>query len=875
MSAPRTLHERLHAARATLLDVAPTEGPLVAPVLAQIEIALARLEEQSPGADDAPRLSLSPLSTPRESLLHDEIERLTPLTGERSGLLDAVLTQSPHGIIIADTQGKIIFQNKAAVRIWGGSVATDVNDGWRQYRAFHLDGRPYESHDWLMAQSLTEGVVNEAREIHFLRFDDTHGHMIGSSAPIFGPGESLLGAVSVFADITRLKEVEEARWVTEQQLTATLRSIGDAVIATDAAGLVTFMNEVAEALTGWTSAEARGTPLDSVFPLIDETSRQLIESPITKVIREGGVVSLAGHTILLRRDGTEIAIDDSAAPIRDTKDKLVGVVLIFRDITQQRREEERRAFLSDVSVQLLGTTLDYEARLAQLAELAVPRLADWAAIDVLADDGSIRRLAVAHVNPLKIEHVDAIARRYPIDRDASTGVPFVLRTGQSEIVPEITDEMLVYTAKSPEHLRLIRAIGLRSYMAVPLTVHGRTFGVITFAMAETNRLFGADDLAFALDIAGRAAAPLDNARLYAEAKEARAHAEAAERRFRSLAEAIPQIVWAVDVDGKHDYISPKWSEYTGQSHHEPILERWRKALHPDDYDACFEQWNLAAEKGEPWQMEYRIRGADGLYRWHLGRSVPLFEEGKLVKWYGTATDINDQKRAIRTRDDILATVSHDLRNPLGNILLSAELLEEGVAADPALVESIRRAAHGMSTLIRDLLDITAVEGGELSIHRRPVQLSQLIAEAVAQQRALAKQKNVVLHLQPIERDVTTLCDRDRILQVFANLIGNALKFTPERGTITVAHGVVDGEVKLTVADTGPGIPEDVRPRVFDRFWRDRQSTNAGTGLGLAICKGIIEQHGGRIWVADRQGEGEGALFVFTLPLQGPTPSGER
>jgi PAS domain S-box-containing protein len=537
-----------------------------------------------------------------------------------------------------------------------------------------------------------------------------------------------------------------------------------------------------------------------------------------------------------------------------------------REHEEQRREEERAAFLADIASQLVEPSLDYESRLACVARLAVPRLADWAAIDMLGGDGSIRRLAVAHVDPRKIEHIEALEQRYPPDRSAPTGVAQIIRTGKSELVREITDEMLTASVTDPEQLRLVREIGLRSYIGVPLTVEGRTFGAITFATAETNRLFEPDDLAFAQEIARRAAIPLDNARLFAEAHKARALAEAAEARFRSLAEAIPQIVWAMGADGEQEYLSPRWHEYTGQAPDMPPSERWRQALHPDDYDECFRRWAAAAETGTPWQVEYRIRRADGVYRWHLGRSVPLLEDGRVVKWYGTATDINEQKRAIRTRDDILATVSHDLRNPLGNILLSAELLEEeGLEQDPGLVEAIKRAANRMSTLIRDLLDITAVEGGELSLHRRPVQIGPLVAEAVAQQQPLARQKRVTLQLTPSDVDAVVLCDQDRILQVFTNLLGNALKFTPIAGTITVSRRVVGEEILLTVADTGPGIPADQQARVFDRFWRDKESVNSGSGLGLAICRGIIEQHGGRIGVDGRPGQG--ASFTFTLPLR--------
>lgn len=864
MSTSKSLRERLRDARSMLADVAPADGPLVAPVLAQIEQALARIEITG-GEGAAP--SDGGLRPMQMDSLHDELERLTPSTaaGERIGLLDAVLTQSPHGILISDANGKLILQNPASERIWGGSAPADDVEGWVQYRAFHADGRPYEARDWAMARCLSQGVVTEAREVHFVRFDGSHGHMIASAAPIFDAAKHVIGAVSVFADITRLKQVEETLRVTEQQLSTMLRSIGDAVIATDAAGQVTFMNDVAESLTGWPTSEARGAPLDRVFQILDESSRLPAESPVARVIREGGVVGLANHTILVRRDGAERSIDDSAAPIRDSKGGLVGVVLVFRDITEKRREEERRAFLSDISAQLLETSLDYEGRLARVAQLAVPRLADWVAIDMLAEDGSIRRLAVAHINPRKIAYVEELELHYPTDRQAPVGVPHIIRSGQSELVAELTDELLAASARNPEHLRLIREIGLRSYMGVPLTIHGRTLGAITFATAETHRHFGPDDLSVAQEVAHRAAAPIDNARLYAEAQQARAQAEAAEARFRSLADALPHIVWSMDPQGEYDYISPRWNEYTGQSPDELMANRWRKALHSDDYDECFRRWAEATEKAIPWQMEYRIRRADGVYRWHLGRSIPIIEDGRIVKWYGTATDINDQKRAIRTRDDILATVSHDLRNPLGNILLSAELLDEVRKEDLPLVESIKRAANQMSTLIRDLLDITAVEGGELSINRRPVQVGSLVAEALSQQQALARQKNVTLHLRPGADDITALCDRDRILQVFSNLLGNALKFTPASGMITVSHAVVDNEVHLTVTDTGPGIPVEQRERVFDRFWRNKESTNAGSGLGLAICKGIVEQHGGRIWVDGRSSAG--AIFVFTIPLR--------
>jgi PAS domain S-box-containing protein len=539
------------------------------------------------------------------------------------------------------------------------------------------------------------------------------------------------------------------------------------------------------------------------------------------------------------------------------------VDLLDPDVTPERRMDQRRAFLATVSDQLLATSLDYEVRLAKVAQLAVPRLADWAAIDMVDPDGTLRRVTVEHSDPRKVQWVLDLERQYPPDPAAPSGVPGVVRSGKGEMVPEITDDMLEATARDAEHLRLIRGIGLHSYLAVPLIAGGRALGAITFATAESRRVYGLHDLAFAEEMASRASAAIASALLYAETDRARARAEAAEQRFRSLAEAIPQIVWTNHGDGTPEYLSPKWDEYTGQTPEESPHERWSKAFHPDDYPACVRRWAAALDAGTPWEVEYRLRRADGVFRWHLGRCVPQREGGRIVKWYGTATDIDEQKRSIRTRDDVLAMVSHDLRGPVSVIALSANLLREGEDAT-VMLGAIDRSVQQIETLIRDLLDIAAIEAGALSLRALPWLASTLTVEAIERHQAAARQRGVTVQRVKGDEDAVVHCDRDRVLQVFANLLGNALKFTPRGGVIRVSHGIARDEAWFSVSDTGPGIPVEHRGLIFDRFWRDRTSANAGTGLGLAICKGIIDQHGGHITVEGR--EGEGATFVFTLPL---------
>jgi PAS domain S-box-containing protein len=313
-------------------------------------------------------------------------------------------------------------------------------------------------------------------------------------------------------------------------LATTLRSIGDAVITTDADGLVTFMNPVAEQLTGWRQEDAHGKPLPAVFRIVDEGSRQEAQSPVDRVLRQGGVVGLANHTLLLGLNtGQETPIDHSGAPIRDGAGEIQGVVLVFRDVRAKKDDEARRAFAADV-VTMLGTSLDREATLGKLAQAVVPRLADWCAVDIVdGADGRPRRLAVTHVDPAKVELAHELARRFPEPPHSPTGVFKVLRTGQSEFYPTITEEMIRRGARGDQHARILLDLQLRSLMIVPLLARGRTLGALTFVSAESGRTYGADDLAFAEDLARRAAVAIDNAQLYSAEQHARRAADVANR----------------------------------------------------------------------------------------------------------------------------------------------------------------------------------------------------------------------------------------------------------------------------------------------------------------------------------------------------------
>jgi len=309
----------------------------------------------------------------------------------------------------------------------------------------------------------------------------------------------------------------------------TLRSIGDAVLATDAEGRLTFMNPVAEQLTGWTDAETRGRPLDEVFSIFSEQTRRSVESPVTRVLREGAIVGLGNHTVLRPKRGPEIPIHDSAAPIRDADGRLFGVVLVFRDAAREKREQAQREFLARAG-EALVSSLDYRAVLGTVAHFAVPELADWCVIDI-QEPGAAgpHQVAVAHVDPGKVAFARELGERYPPPPDATTGAPQVIRTGKSELYTEISAAMLEAWAKDAEQLRMLLDLRLESAMVVPLRGRHGTVGAMTFVYAESGRRYTAADLAFAEDFARRASMAIENAATMKEVEDARTRERALRR----------------------------------------------------------------------------------------------------------------------------------------------------------------------------------------------------------------------------------------------------------------------------------------------------------------------------------------------------------
>jgi PAS domain S-box-containing protein len=329
---------------------------------------------------------------------------------------------------------------------------------------------------------------------------------------------------NVLGSAVQRQRIEEQLRTSKDQLEVILGGIANGITVQSGSGELIYANDAAARMIGFPSAEEllRTPPREVMarFEVEDEDGRPV------------GLEQLPGWIALRGQEGPQVVLryrvlatgDErwamvKASPVFDGMGRVQFAVNIFQDITDRKRAEDAQRFLSEASA-LLGSSLNYEATLSRVARLAVPRIADWCSVHLVDQDGGVQRLAVAHANPDKVRFAEELQRKFPPNPESGTGVYRVLRTGEPEVYPEITDELLAASAQDEEHLRILREVGMRSAMVVPLVARGRILGAITLISAESGRRYGPSHLDFAQHLARRSALAVDNARLYREAQEA-------------------------------------------------------------------------------------------------------------------------------------------------------------------------------------------------------------------------------------------------------------------------------------------------------------------------------------------------------------------
>ncbi|MGB2874145.1 MAG: ATP-binding protein [Gaiellaceae bacterium] len=520
----------------------------------------------------------------------------------------------------------------------------------------------------------------------------------------------------------------------------------------------------------------------------------------------------------------------------------------------ERAARERLSFVAKAS-ELLASSLAYEETLARLARLAVPRLADWCAIDMVGDSGQIERLAVVHEDPEKVKWAYKLQERYPPMPDALHGVSYVVRTGEAEFFPDIPPSVLDESIGEDEELRqIVDELGLRSSICVPLNARGRTLGTLTLIASESHAPYTKADFELAVEIARRAGTAVDNALLFREAEKG---ANAA----RALAYVADGVV-LLDSEGIVRHWNPAAAQITGVEERDALGRRVESVVHAWQSLAAHVPLVHPGETlTQPVTVPIVFQGRE---LWVSVSGVD-FGEGTVF----ALRDVTDERALEKTRSDFVATASHELRTPLAAVYgavrtLRREDLQLSESDHAAFLEMIEAETARLSQIVDQILVAGQLDADAIVFELQECDPAE-IAAGVIESASLHLPEGISLRLssngvRPI------VCDEDKLRQVLVNLVDNAIKYSPEGGEVEIRVASQNGECLIEVADEGLGIPSSERERIFEKFYRlDPQQTRGvgGSGLGLYICRELVGRMNGRLEVDSDHGQG--SRFTVALP----------
>ncbi|MFN3020605.1 ATP-binding protein [Chryseobacterium sp. TY3] len=335
--------------------------------------------------------------------------------------------------------------------------------------------------------------------------------------------------------------------------------------------------------------------------------------------------------------------------------------------------------------------------------------------------------------------------------------------------------------------------------------------------------------------------------------------------FQQMLEALPQIAFTLSNDGEIEFVNRRWFQYSTSDKRFP-------EVHPDDKDLLHE-FDRQRENLEAIALEARIKNIEtGEYRYHLLRMSPILENSQAKNWVGTFTDINDQKRVEKEKDEFLSIASHELKTPLTSIKAYVQLLDRKLKLDKESPEAnyvakVQDQIEKLNNLITDLLDVSKIENGKLKMNLQPNNLENVISNAIETIIQTHDENSVKIERHGQKPDFLMPFDAIRVEQVLINFLTNAIKYSPKNNKVIITTSVDENDIKISVTDFGIGIPEYKQDAVFNKFYRVEESSLQfqGMGIGLYICAEIIKQHGGSIGLSSIIDEG--STFYFTLPIK--------
>jgi PAS domain S-box-containing protein len=537
-----------------------------------------------------------------------------------------------------------------------------------------------------------------------------------------------------------------------------------------------------------------------------------------------------------------------AIPIRTDDGSIDFWIGTATDIDDRKRIEEAQRFLLDAGAEL-SMSLDWRAGLQAVARLAVQQFADWAAVHLVDADGSISSLAVEHADPARKVFAQELQERYPPDPGDERGAAAVIRSGESQLVPDLQPDALLASGRDETQERLLRELGLQSFLCVPLVARGLTVGAISFITGESGRRYGETDLRAAEELALRAASVVEMSQLYDEVE----HRARASRALETIADGVVLL----DNDERVLLWNRAAAAMTGIEAADVIGRPAREVL--TGYD---ENVAAVAVNGRPQTVPLDLGDRE---LW-LSFSAVRFEEGTVYAF----RDLTEERVLEQMRSDFVATVSHELRTPLAAIYgaaltLRREDLELTGEVQARLLDVVAEESDRLAQIVNDVLLASHLDSGQLKLRIETVDAAKVTKNVVeAAQTHLPE--GITLSLTAPKRLPPVAADEQQLRQVLVNLVENAVKYSPGGGPVQVRIGRGERGVRWAVSDEGLGIPASERRRVFEKFYRldpDMIGGIGGTGLGLYICRELVHRLDGRIWVEPNNGKG--STFFVEIP----------
>jgi PAS domain S-box-containing protein len=570
---------------------------------------------------------------------------------------------------------------------------------------------------------------------------------------------------------------------------------------------------------------------------------------------------------MIRKDGTSWW--GHFAPTRLAGDgRAAECVEFIVDITERKMAEEALAAeaialtrLHDASTRLWRAA-ELRAGLEEILEASIALLgADLGNVQLL--NPSTGNLEIAVQRGFGPEFLD-VFREVSTDSDSACGRS--LLTGARIVIEDVERD----AGFTPYRSVAARA-GFRAVQSTPLlSANGEPLGMLSTHFRAPHR--PSDHDLRRLDLYVRQAVE------FIERQRIDAALRHSEERLRTLADAVPQIIWTNSSDGVANYFNRRWHEYSGLNYEQSLGLGWEAIVHPDDGPSSKAAWSRALAEGEVFDCEYRLRRADGSYRWFIGRNVPMKDPtGRVVGWFGSATDIHELKtaqaqlqEADRRKNHFLAMLGHELRNPLAAIHAGLRLLSSPKAKaeskERALPAVLSQTAH-MKRLVDDLLEVTRIVQGRITLRKEPMAIQEAVRQAfeMLRPRIEAGKFEVVTDMPP--EPLRLAADSVRLTQVFVNIIGNALKYSDASRRVEISAAAEGKDAVVRVRDYGRGIPAELLPRIFDPFVQAEPglTLDGGMGMGLAVVKELVRLHGGSVQ-AFSEGENRGCEFVVRLPM---------